>query len=47
MCQVSQLGQEHKIGAGVLDLLFEDERSLLTCGYDAYLRQWDLRTNTW
>lgn len=44
-CIVSQLGREHKIGAGVLDMQFEDEHTLLTCGYDTYVRMWDLRTN--
>lgn len=46
-CIVSQLGREHKIGAGVLDMQFEDEHTLLTCGYDTYVRMWDLRTNKW
>lgn len=46
-CIVSQLGREHKIGAGVLDMQFEDEHTLLTCGYDTYVRMWDLRTNQW
>lgn len=46
-CIVNQLGREHKIGAGVLDMQFEDEHTLLTCGYDTYVRMWDLRTNQW
>lgn len=46
-CMLSQLGREHKIGAGVLDMQFEDEHTLLTCGYDTYVRMWDLRTNQW
>lgn len=46
-CMLSQLGRDHKIGAGVLDMQFEDEHTLLTCGYDTYVRMWDLRTNQW
>lgn len=45
LCIVSQLGRDHKIGAGVLDMQFEDDHTLLTCGYDTYVRMWDLRTN--
>ncbi|XP_024942583.1 F-box/WD repeat-containing protein 4 isoform X2 [Cephus cinctus] len=38
-------------GAGVLGIVWEDPNTLLTCGYDTYVRKWDLRTalcvNSW
>ncbi|XP_046348031.1 F-box/WD repeat-containing protein 4-like [Haliotis rufescens] len=43
---VSQLGSDHKRGAGVLDMKFESPYTLLTCGHDTCLRLWDLRTHT-
>ncbi|XP_076650982.1 F-box/WD repeat-containing protein 4 [Halictus rubicundus] len=33
-------------GAGVLDMVWESPQILLTCGYDTYIRKWDLRTGT-
>lgn len=33
----------YRHGAGVLDMKYEDNSTLLTCGYDANLRMWDLR----
>lgn len=38
------LGQDHRRGAGILDLKYEAPDILLSCGYDSYLRLWDLRT---
>lgn len=32
-----------KHGAGILDMVWEDPNTLLTCGYDTYIRKWDLR----
>ncbi|XP_062576658.1 F-box/WD repeat-containing protein 4-like [Saccostrea cucullata] len=45
-CAVGQLGTQHKIGAGVLDLHYENENTLLSCGYDTFVHMWDLRINT-
>ncbi|XP_011704723.1 PREDICTED: F-box/WD repeat-containing protein 4-like [Wasmannia auropunctata] len=33
-----------KHGAGILDMVWDDPNTLLTCGYDTYIRKWDLRT---
>lgn len=40
----ASLGSNFAKGSGILDIHWEDENSLLTCGYDTYLRKWDLRT---
>lgn len=37
------LGSEFRRGAGVLDIVYESPVQLLTCGYDTYIRSWDLR----
>ncbi|KAK6293546.1 F-box/WD repeat-containing protein 4 [Coregonus clupeaformis] len=37
------LGSEFRRGAGVLDIVYESPFQLLTCGYDTYIRFWDLR----
>ncbi|XP_061767006.1 F-box/WD repeat-containing protein 4 isoform X7 [Nerophis ophidion] len=37
------LGSEFRRGAGVLDMVFETPFHLLTCGYDTFIRLWDLR----
>ncbi|XP_030627408.1 LOW QUALITY PROTEIN: F-box/WD repeat-containing protein 4 [Chanos chanos] len=43
-CQlVSCLGTDFRRGAGVLDIVYESPFQLLTCGYDTYIRYWDLR----
>ncbi|XP_053406455.1 F-box/WD repeat-containing protein 4-like [Mercenaria mercenaria] len=34
----------YRYGAGVLDMKYEDNNTLLTCGYDATLRMWDMRS---
>ncbi|XP_054652190.1 F-box/WD repeat-containing protein 4 isoform X2 [Dunckerocampus dactyliophorus] len=40
---VCSLGSEFRRGAGVLDMVFETPFHLLTCGYDTFIRLWDLR----
>ncbi|KAG7271095.1 hypothetical protein CRUP_005648 [Coryphaenoides rupestris] len=40
---VCRLGEEFRRGAGVLDMAFETPHQLYTCGYDTYIRLWDLR----
>ncbi|XP_054456244.1 F-box/WD repeat-containing protein 4 [Anoplopoma fimbria] len=40
---VSSLGLEFRRGAGVLDMVFESPFQLFTCGYDTFIRLWDLR----
>lgn len=40
---VCSLGSEFRRGAGVLDILFESPFQLFTCGYDTFIRLWDLR----
>ncbi|XP_028983051.1 F-box/WD repeat-containing protein 4 isoform X2 [Betta splendens] len=42
---VCSLGSEFRRGAGVLDMVFESPFQLLTCGYDTFIRLWDLRLN--
>nr|XP_028586334.1 F-box/WD repeat-containing protein 4 isoform X2 [Podarcis muralis] len=43
---VSCLGTDFHRGAGVLDVFYETPSTLLSCGYDTYIRYWDLRTST-
>lgn len=33
-------------GGGILDMVWENPHTLLTCGYDTYIRKWDMRTGT-
>ncbi|XP_034233847.1 F-box/WD repeat-containing protein 4-like isoform X1 [Thrips palmi] len=33
-----------KRGAGILDILWEDLNTVVTCGYDRMVRMWDIRT---
>ncbi|XP_062850877.1 F-box/WD repeat-containing protein 4 [Trichomycterus rosablanca] len=40
---VSCLGTDFRRGAGVLDIVYESPFQLLTCGYDTFIRYWDLR----
>ncbi|XP_058506757.1 F-box/WD repeat-containing protein 4 isoform X1 [Solea solea] len=40
---VCSLGSEFRRGAGVLDMVFESPSQLFTCGYDTFIRLWDLR----
>ncbi|XP_056903897.1 F-box/WD repeat-containing protein 4 [Takifugu flavidus] len=42
---VCSLGSQFRRGAGVLDIVFETPFQLLTCGYDTFIRMWDLRLN--
>ncbi|XP_057704234.1 F-box/WD repeat-containing protein 4 isoform X1 [Corythoichthys intestinalis] len=37
------LGSAFRRGAGVLDMVFETPFHLFTCGYDTFIRLWDLR----
>lgn len=43
MCLLGALGENYKRGAGVLDMQYETKDVLLSCGYDTYIRLWDLR----
>ncbi|XP_063100422.1 F-box/WD repeat-containing protein 4 isoform X2 [Cavia porcellus] len=43
---MSHLGSDFPPGAGVLDVMYESPSTLLSCGYDTYIRYWDLRTST-
>ncbi|XP_072293064.1 F-box/WD repeat-containing protein 4 [Eucyclogobius newberryi] len=43
---VCTLGSDFRRGAGVLDIVFESPFQLLTCGYDTFIRLWDLRLST-
>lgn len=43
---VCTLGSDFRRGAGVLDIAFESPFQLLTCGYDTFIRLWDLRLTT-
>ncbi|XP_010160076.1 PREDICTED: F-box/WD repeat-containing protein 4, partial [Eurypyga helias] len=38
------LGTDFHHGAGVLDIFYETPSLLLSCGYDTYIRYWDIRT---
>ncbi|XP_017320301.1 F-box/WD repeat-containing protein 4 [Ictalurus punctatus] len=40
---VTCLGTNFRRGAGVLDIVYESPFQLLTCGYDTFIRYWDLR----
>lgn len=40
---VTCLGTKFRRGAGVLDIVYESPFQLLTCGYDTFIRYWDLR----
>jgi len=42
-CVLASLGEQYKRGAGVLDIQYETMHTLLSCGYDTYIRLWDLR----
>uniref|UniRef100_A0A8C0G685 F-box and WD repeat domain containing 4 n=1 Tax=Chelonoidis abingdonii TaxID=106734 RepID=A0A8C0G685_CHEAB len=43
---VTCLGTDFHRGAGVLDIVYETPFTLLSCGYDTYIRSWDLRVST-
>ncbi|KAK2496826.1 LOW QUALITY PROTEIN: hypothetical protein MC885_007226 [Smutsia gigantea] len=42
---MTHLGSDFPPGAGVLDVMYETPSTLLSCGYDTYVRYWDLRTS--
>lgn len=42
---ITHLGCDFPPGAGVLDVMYESPSTLLSCGYDTYVRYWDLRTS--
>ncbi|EFN78176.1 F-box/WD repeat-containing protein 4 [Harpegnathos saltator] len=46
-----QLNHNWRYGAGILDMVWENPHTLLTCGYDTFIRKWDLRcgkcVNSW
>ncbi|XP_070697127.1 F-box/WD repeat-containing protein 4 [Pempheris klunzingeri] len=42
---VCSLGSQFRRGAGVLDMVFESPFQLFTCGYDTFIRLWDLRVS--
>ncbi|XP_018407750.1 PREDICTED: F-box/WD repeat-containing protein 4 isoform X2 [Cyphomyrmex costatus] len=41
---VDKIQHDWKYGAGILDMVWDDPNTLLTCGYDTYIRKWDMRT---
>ncbi|XP_011312353.1 F-box/WD repeat-containing protein 4 [Fopius arisanus] len=47
-CSKEKIALSHnwRYGAGVLDLSWESSQCLLSCGYDTYIRKWDLRIGT-
>ncbi|XP_075390822.1 F-box/WD repeat-containing protein 4 isoform X1 [Tenrec ecaudatus] len=42
---MTHLGSDFPPGAGVLDVMYETPSTLLSCGYDTYVRYWDLRSS--
>ncbi|KAM8782439.1 F-box/WD repeat-containing protein 4 isoform 2-T2 [Rhynchonycteris naso] len=42
---MTHLGSDFPPGAGVLDLMYESPFTILSCGYDTYVRYWDLRAS--
>ncbi|XP_055976826.1 F-box/WD repeat-containing protein 4 [Sorex fumeus] len=42
---LTHLGSDFPPGAGVLDVMYESPFTLLSCGYDTYIRYWDLRAS--
>ncbi|XP_058841242.1 F-box/WD repeat-containing protein 4 isoform X1 [Acipenser ruthenus] len=46
-CQLlTCLGTDFRRGAGVLDVVYESPSTLLSCGYDTFIRYWDVRAST-
>ncbi|XP_029962726.1 F-box/WD repeat-containing protein 4 [Salarias fasciatus] len=43
---VCSLGSGFRRGAGVLDIVFESPSQILSCGYDTFIRLWDVRLST-
>ncbi|CAN9500141.1 unnamed protein product [Ophioblennius macclurei] len=46
LVRICSLGSEFRRGAGVLDIVFESPFQIFTCGYDTFIRLWDLRLST-
>ncbi|XP_014222092.1 F-box/WD repeat-containing protein 4 isoform X1 [Trichogramma pretiosum] len=51
VCDTSSFQRSHEIvfewrgrNAGILDMVWENPQTLLTCGYDTCVRKWDLRS---
>lgn len=42
---LGQLRENHRLGAGVLHVVCENESTIISCGYDTNIRIWDLRQN--
>lgn len=43
-CNISDTMKHNwKQGAGILDMVWENPNTLITCGYDTYIRKWDIR----
>ncbi|XP_077266803.1 F-box/WD repeat-containing protein 4 isoform X2 [Temnothorax americanus] len=42
--KIDTMRHKWRHGAGILDMVWDDPNTLLTCGYDTYIRKWDLRT---
>ncbi|RXM27406.1 F-box/WD repeat-containing protein 4 [Acipenser ruthenus] len=46
-CQLlTCLGTDFRRGAGVLDVVYESPSTLLSCGYNTFIRCWDVRAST-
>uniref|UniRef100_H2ZN90 F-box domain-containing protein n=1 Tax=Ciona savignyi TaxID=51511 RepID=H2ZN90_CIOSA len=43
---VHQLGKNHRLGGGPLDMAFTGAHTLLSAGYDTYIKLWDTRKST-
>ena len=39
-----KLGLDHKLGAGIYDIVWEEPNVFYSAGYDTYVRLWDLRS---
>ncbi|XP_014469706.1 PREDICTED: F-box/WD repeat-containing protein 4 isoform X2 [Dinoponera quadriceps] len=46
-----ELSHNWRRGAGILDMVWEDPHTILSCGYDTFIRKWDMRcgrcVNSW
>ena len=40
-------GTTFRVGAGILALNYIDDNTLISSGYDTFIRVFDLRSNTW
>ena len=41
------IGGSYKIGAGILALSYIDENTVMSAGYDTFIRVFDLRSKRW